>query len=73
MTFRVADNDLLVLDMYKDGKKLLTTYLSAMIHGFVEQANALSTLKHELTKGQLKEVFTQSLLRHFLPEYLITP
>ena len=56
--------------MGKDSKELLDGYLSAMIKGFVEQANALSTIKHKLTKGQLKEAFTQSLLKHFLPAYL---
>lgn len=56
--------------MSNNRKKVLDVYLSAMIKAFVEQANALSTIKHKPTKGQLREIFTQNFLKHFLPEYL---
>ena len=58
------------IKMATDSKKLLSNYLIAMIKGFVQQAKSLSSLEHKVTKGQLREIFTQNLLKHFLPSYL---
>ena len=56
--------------MVKNQKKILDSYLFAIIKGFVEQAKALYTIEHKPTKGHLREAFTQNLLKHFLPAYL---
>lgn len=52
------------------GKKMVSAYVKALVSGFVAQAESITKLKHDLTKGQIREVFLQGLLRHFLPEYL---
>jgi len=51
-------------------KKIVSTYTRALVAGFVSQAESITKLEHKLTKGQIREVFLQGLLRHFLPEYL---
>ena len=53
-------------------KKLLDDYLHSMLSSFVAQAKAISSMRHELTKGQIREFFIQNLLKHFLPDYLDT-
>jgi len=52
------------------GKKTLSDYVFALIAGFIAQAEGLSSIEHRLTKGELRELFVQSLLKHFLPENL---
>ena len=52
------------------GKELVSAYTKALVAGFVSQADSLKKLEHKLTKGQLRELFLQGLLKHFLPEYL---
>jgi hypothetical protein len=52
------------------GKKIVSTYTKALVAGFVSQAESIAKLEHNLTKGQIREVFLQGLLKHFLPEYL---
>jgi len=50
--------------------ELLENYIGATFAGVVGQANALSSMKHKLTQGELNEIFLQNLLKHFLPAYL---
>lgn len=52
------------------GKKIVNTYTKALVAGFVSQAKSIAELEHNLTKGQIREVFLQGLLKHFLPGYL---
>ena len=52
------------------GKELISAYTQALVAGFVSQAESITKLEHKLTKGQIRELFLQGLLKHFLPEYL---
>lgn len=52
------------------GKKIIITYTQALLAGFVSQAESIAELEHKLTKGQIREVFLQNLLKHFLPDNL---
>lgn len=52
------------------GKELASAYTKALVAGFVSQAESIADLEHKLTKGQIRELFLQGMLRHFLPEYL---
>ena len=45
---------------------LIKKYSSSVIKDFVERANDLKKLKHNLTKGELKELFVSRVLRSFL-------
>lgn len=56
--------------MATESKKVIYGYLQSIIEGFISQANALIKLKHNLTKGQLREVFVKNFIKHFLPGYL---
>jgi hypothetical protein len=56
--------------MTTESKKVIYSYLQSIIEGFISQAKALLKLKHNLTKGQLREVFVQNFIKHFLPGYL---
>jgi len=51
-------------------KKVLSDYFFTLIAGFVAQIDALSSLEHALTKGELREVFVEALLKKFLPNHL---
>ena len=48
-------------------KNLIKKYSTSVIKDFVERANDLKELKHELTKGELKELFVSRVLKSFLP------
>lgn len=57
------------MDSKISGKKIVSTYIKALVAGFVSQAESITKLEHSLTKGQIREVFLQGLLKHFLPDY----
>ena len=46
---------------------LIKKYSTSVIKGFIDRANDLKKLKHDLTKGELKELFVSRVLRSFLP------
>ena len=46
---------------------LIKKYSTFVIKDFIQRANTLKELKHELTKGELKELFVSRVLRSFLP------
>ena len=46
---------------------LIKRYSTSVIKDFIERAKDLKELKHELTKGELKELFVSRVLRSFLP------
>lgn len=41
-------------------------YASALVKGFIGQAHSISTMQHNLTKGQLRELFVTNILKPFL-------
>ena len=56
--------------MTTESKKVIYSYLQSIIECSISQAKALLKLKHNLTKGQLREVFVRNFIKHFLPGYL---
>jgi hypothetical protein len=46
-------------------KNLIKKYSTSVIKDFIERANDLKELKHELTKGELKELFISRVLKSF--------
>ena len=46
---------------------LIKKYSTSVVRDFIDRANNLKELKHELTKGELKELFVSRVLRSFLP------
>jgi hypothetical protein len=46
--------------------KLIKKYSSAIVDGFVKKAEACGALEHELTKGEIRELFVSNVLRLFL-------
>lgn len=56
--------------MTKESKKVIYNYIQSIIESSIAQANALLHLKHNLTKGQLREIFVRNFIKHFLPGYL---
>ncbi len=46
---------------------LIKKYSAFVIKDFIKRAKALKELKHELTKGELKELFITRVLKSFLP------
>jgi hypothetical protein len=46
---------------------LIKRYSTSVIKDFMDRANGLKELKHNLTKGELKELFVSRVLRSFLP------
>ena len=43
--------------------KLIKKYSSAIVDGFVKKAEACGALEHELTKGEIRELFVSNVLR----------
>ena len=47
-------------------RTLIQKYYSSVIKDFIERANDLKSLKHELTKGEIKELFVSRVLKSLL-------
>ena len=47
-------------------RTLIQKYASSMVEDFLARANDLKDLKHDLTKGELKELFVGRILKSFL-------
>lgn len=47
-------------------RTLIQIYATSVIKGFVERARALKVLGHNLTKGELREIFVSNVLKSFL-------
>ena len=47
------------------GRKVIDPYTKALFAGFASQAESITRLTHKPTKGQIREVFMQGLLKHF--------
>ena len=45
---------------------LLKDYSTALVKAFYEKVNAIKNLKHNLTKGELRELFLNDLLINFM-------
>lgn len=51
-----------------DDRTLIQRYATAVVSGMVQKVESLSGMKHQLTKGELRELFVNSVLRHFLTQ-----
>ena len=47
-------------------KELIQSYSSAIIEGLMSKVNAACSVEHNLTKGELRELFITNVLQHFL-------
>jgi hypothetical protein len=51
-----------------DDRTLIQRYATAVVSGMVQKVESLSGMTHQLTKGELRELFVNSVLRHFLTQ-----
>jgi hypothetical protein len=49
---------------------LLQKYASDLVNNLIRKVYTLSDVEHNLSKGEIREIFVSDLLRHFLPEHL---
>ena len=47
-------------------RTLIQKYSSSIIEGFVKKIDSIDEMKHNLTKGELKELFVHNILRFYL-------
>ncbi|HEX3037325.1 MAG TPA: DUF6602 domain-containing protein [Thermodesulfobacteriota bacterium] len=54
------------MDRKNNSKDTIRNYSSALVKGFIEQSHSISSLGHNPTKGQLRELFVTNILNSFL-------